>query len=308
MSVFISYSSEISDFADLVRIQLENAGIQVWKDEEEIEAGKEWREEIDKALRNCYIVVVLLNQSSAKSHYVTYEWAYAFALGKTIIPILMEECEIHSRLEVLQYINFKGRSRPWTRLIDRIKKEIRMKTCVTHKTSDMTTEELEKLINSSKVFADKSAKSEGRAMQDSDVTEIANKIVSAKSFFETQQIKNDMILWVDDNKGNNTYERDTLELIGFKFDLASSTQDALIKMKTNKYVAIISDMERKEGANEGYVLLKEVRKTNKTIPYFIYTSSSSLEKKIEAQEKGALGLTNKPSELIDLITSYVQSI
>ena len=282
----------------------EKEDIQVWKATNQIDAGTEWRNEIDQGLLNCDIVIVLLNQLSTKSPYVTYEWAFALGKSKTIIPVLTEDCEIHPRIEVLQYIDFKGSTRPWEKLIERIKKT--NKTNNTLKVGDLTVEELEKLISGSKNLASESAKNEVRTMQEKDIAEVANRIVNAKSFFETQQIKDNTILWVDDRPNNNIYERQSLELIGFKFDLAQSTQEALKKLKSNKYVAIISDMGRVEGPREGYVLLKEVRKTNKTTPFFIYAGSNLLEHKIEAQEKGAQGSTNIATELIDLITSHVQ--
>jgi CheY-like chemotaxis protein len=304
MNVFISYNTKNEDFAELVKMKLEKEDIQVWKDTSQIGAGTEWRNEIDQGLLNCDIVIVLLNQLSTKSPYVTYEWAFALGNGKTIIPVLTEDCEIHPRIEILQYIDFKGSNRPWEKLIERIKKI--KKANNTLKVGDLTVEELEKLISGSKILASESAKHEGRTMQEKDITEVANRIVNAKSFFETQQIKDNTILWVDDRPNNNIYERQSLELIGFKFDLAQSTQEALKKLKSNKYVAIISDMGRVEGPREGYVLLKEVRKTNKTTPFFIYAGSNLLEHKIEAQEKGAQGSTNIATELIDLITSHVQ--
>jgi hypothetical protein len=65
-------------------------------------------------------------------------------------------------------------------------------------------------------------------------------------------------------------------------------------------------MGRVEGPKEGYVLLKEIRKLNKQIPFFIYAGSNLLEHKMEAQEKGAQGSTNRATELIELITTHVQ--
>lgn len=304
MNVFISYNSQNEDFADLVKMKLEKEGIQVWKDTSQIEAGTEWRHEIDQGLLNSNIVIVLLNQLATKSSYVTYEWAFALGNGKTIIPVLLEDCEIHPRMTVFQYLNFKGTNRPWINLIDRVK-SVGKSNGVT-RVGDLTVEELEKLINGSRGIASGYAKLEGRSVLDEDIAAVANKIVNAKTVFETQSIDNNTILWVDDRPDNNIYERESMELIGFKFDLALSTKDALKKLVSNRYVAIISDMGRVEGPNEGYVLLKEVRKTNKEIPYFIYAGSNLLEHKVQAQEKGAQGSTNIATELIDLVTSHVQ--
>jgi len=123
MKVFISYNSENEDFAELVKMKLKEKGIQVWIAAHGIRAGKEWRQEIDKGLREYDVVVVLLNKISTKSPYVTYEWAFALGIGKTIIPVLTEECEIHPRLEAVQYIDFQGKIKPWEKLIATIKED-----------------------------------------------------------------------------------------------------------------------------------------------------------------------------------------
>ena len=68
------------------------------------------------------------------------------------------------------------------------------------------------------------------------------------------------ILWVDDRPENNVYERNTLEQYGLTFTLALSTLQALHCMEHNKFALIISDMGRKEGNREGYVLLDAIRK------------------------------------------------
>jgi len=306
MNVFISYNSKNEDFAELVKLKLEKENIQVWKDTSQIYAGTAWRNEIDQGLLNCTVAIVLLNQFSVKSPYVTYEWAFALGNGKTIIPILLEDCEIHPRINILQYLDFKDGKRPWDKLIDRVKKIKNNDNKV--KVSELTVEELERLIKGSKNLATENAKSQGRQIQEGDVADVANRIVNAKSLFDTQPVNNNTILWVDDRPDNNIYEREAMELIGFKFDLALSTKQALALLAKNKYVAIISDMGRNEGPREGYVLLKEVRKISKTIPFFIYAGSNLIEHKVEAQEKGAQGSTNRATELIDLITTHVQPI
>ena len=203
MSVFISYNSKNEDFAELVKLKLEKEEIYVWKDTNQIDAGTEWRNEIDQGLLNCQIIIVLLNQVSVKSPYVTYEWAFALGNGKTIIPILIEECEVHPRINILQYLDFKDGKRPWDKLIDRIKK---LKSSGTKlKVSDLTVEELEKLIKGSKFLASENAKSEGREIKETDVADVVNQIVNAKSIFETQSTINNTILWVDDRPENNIY-------------------------------------------------------------------------------------------------------
>lgn len=109
------------------------------------------------------------------------------------------------------------------------------------------------------------------------------------------------ILWVDDRPENNVYERNTLEQYGLVFTLALSTQQALHCMKHNEFALIISDMGRKEGKYEGYVLLDEIRKTNKEIPFIFYAGSRKQEHINETLKRGGQGCTNSPTELIDLV-------
>ena len=87
------------------------------------------------------------------------------------------------------------------------------------------------------------------------------------------------ILWVDDRPENNVYERNTLEQYGLIFTLALSTQQALHCMKHKDFALIISDMGRKEGKHEGYVLLDAIRKNDKKIPFIIYAGSKKQEHK-----------------------------
>lgn len=109
------------------------------------------------------------------------------------------------------------------------------------------------------------------------------------------------ILWVDDRPENNVYERNTLEQYGLVFTLALSTQQALHCLKHNEFALIISDMERKEGRREGYALLDTIRKSNKKIPFIIYTDSNKQGCKNEALKRGGQGCTSSPGELTDLV-------
>ena len=109
------------------------------------------------------------------------------------------------------------------------------------------------------------------------------------------------ILWVDDRPENNVYERNTLEQYGLIFTLALPTQQALHCMKHKDFALIISDMGRKEGKHEGYVLLDAIRKNDKKIPFIIYAGSKKQEHKNETLKRGGQGCTNSPSELIDLV-------
>lgn len=122
VSLFLSYASKDHFFAELARLKLEEAGISVWVDKGQLKAGDDWRQAIDRGISECSAVLLALSESSAESSYVTYEWASAIGKGKTIVPVLLEPCKLHPKLEPIQYIDFShGGYMPWPELIERVK-------------------------------------------------------------------------------------------------------------------------------------------------------------------------------------------
>ena len=113
------------------------------------------------------------------------------------------------------------------------------------------------------------------------------------------------ILWVDDRPGNNTYERQAFEALGLRFTLAESTNEAFEKLAQRKYAAIISDMGRREGPREGYVLLDRLRAEGDRTPLFFYAASNAPEHKKETRDHGGQGCTNNPPELFKMVTQAV---
>lgn len=113
------------------------------------------------------------------------------------------------------------------------------------------------------------------------------------------------ILWVDDRPENNTYERQAFEGLGLRFTLALSTDQAFEQLAQAKFAAIISDMGRKEGPREGYVLLDRIRKEGDHTPLFFYAASNAPEHKRETREHGGQGCTNNAQELFEMVTKAV---
>lgn len=115
------------------------------------------------------------------------------------------------------------------------------------------------------------------------------------------------ILWVDDRPENNVHERQAFEEQGLHFKLALSTDEALDTIKSEKFAAIISDMGRKEGPQEGYVLLDKLRASGNATPFIIYAGSNLPEHKRLARERGAVGSTNRAQELFQLVMNSVHN-
>jgi CheY-like chemotaxis protein len=129
---------------------------------------------------------------------------------------------------------------------------------------------------------------------------------ASSSTRSTSETWRNHVLWVDDRPENNIYERRAFEAVGLRFTLALSTKEALDEVGRRKFAAIISDMGRREGPREGYVLLDTLRRQGIRTPLFFYASSNAPEHKKETEEHGGQGCTNDAEELFQMVTLAVR--
>jgi len=121
-TIFLSYSKKDYFFAELAEIKLADGQIKLWRDQGQLRAGADWRHGIERGISESLAVVVALSANSTESPYVTFEWAYALGKGKAVIPVKLTECNIHPKLETIQYLDFTvAEALPWTSLINRIR-------------------------------------------------------------------------------------------------------------------------------------------------------------------------------------------
>jgi len=120
-----------------------------------------------------------------------------------------------------------------------------------------------------------------------------------------RQIEGAKVLWVDDNPDNNIYERQSLEALGVRFVLSTSTDDALHKVKIQNFEAIISDMGRPPDPTAGFTLLDALRSSGDRTPFIIYAGSRAPEHQAAARRRGAVGCTNRPIDLFAMVVSVL---
>lgn len=118
--------------------------------------------------------------------------------------------------------------------------------------------------------------------------------------------KKSIVLWVDDRPNNNIYERQALEVLGVRFILAKSTEEALALVSSQRIDVIISDMGRPPDSRAGYTLLEKLRAKGIKTPYIIYAGSRSPEHVAEARRHGAIGCTNDPYELFQYVVESLR--
>jgi ferric-dicitrate binding protein FerR (iron transport regulator) len=107
---FISYSRADKEFAIKLARELRSSGYPIWLDQFDIPAGSRWDDEVERALRECSIFMIILTPASIASMNVKDEIGFAIHYGKRILPILVEKCQVPLRLSRFQYVDFTMKS------------------------------------------------------------------------------------------------------------------------------------------------------------------------------------------------------
>lgn len=88
--VFISYSTEDTEFARVLRLRLETAGLDCWKAPEDILPGESWPRAITRALDESWVMVLVCSRHSIRSSEVAKELTLAMSGGVRVIPFRIE--------------------------------------------------------------------------------------------------------------------------------------------------------------------------------------------------------------------------
>ena len=87
--VFLSYSSRDRDLAERLARDLSKQGIPVFLEQDSLEPGHRWEEQIRNALERAEAMVVLLTPASLDSQWVTMEWRVGLeSSSRRVIPVL----------------------------------------------------------------------------------------------------------------------------------------------------------------------------------------------------------------------------
>ncbi|NYV74119.1 toll/interleukin-1 receptor domain-containing protein [Streptomyces sp. UH6] len=88
--VFVSYSRRDAEFAQRLRTGLSAFLREVWVDWLHIDPSTRWRESIDEAIRSSDALIVLVSRDSLNSKYCWLECERALALGKRVLPVVID--------------------------------------------------------------------------------------------------------------------------------------------------------------------------------------------------------------------------
>lgn len=314
MTAFISHWFENKPEFENVTDALDARGVAYWNPAE-IRPGASLREQLRAAVERCSLCIFIASRKSIDSSWCGAELGAFWGAGKPIVVYLAEASLTDDELP--QIVQGDVWERRISKIADRAK-EIVAQSSTTggsakrdSSVAQLTVEQLEKMLVGAVSLAAATAK-EGAAPPSfeevgSAVRSAAGKVLAGFQASETASrgVPDDWhnrILWVDDRPENNVYERQAMEAMGLEFTLALSTDEALHVLSTRRFAAIISDMGRKEGAQEGYKLLEALRGRDKTTPFFIYAGSNQPKHRREAILRGAQGSTNIAEDLVEMVT------
>lgn len=87
--VFVVHSMKDKEWVSRLTADLNKRGVSTWVESENLRPGADWQKELEKALRECRAIVVVISSNSMQSPNLFFEIGAAFANDKTIIPVLI---------------------------------------------------------------------------------------------------------------------------------------------------------------------------------------------------------------------------
>jgi hypothetical protein len=91
--IFLSYSRSDQEFAKQLSNDLRERGLDIWMDRSNIEAGDQWDNNIEEAIKSSSMMILIVSPNSANSENVKDEVFFAKNRDMRIIPVLYKETE-----------------------------------------------------------------------------------------------------------------------------------------------------------------------------------------------------------------------
>jgi hypothetical protein len=120
-SYFLSYSRSDERFALRLATDLRSRGVAMWIDQLDIRPSEHWDRAVERAVRSCRGLVVVLSPRSAESDNVADEISFAIDSGKKVLPVMIERCTMPLRITRMQVIDATG---DYERALDRCFNEL----------------------------------------------------------------------------------------------------------------------------------------------------------------------------------------
>lgn len=109
----------------------------------------------------------------------------------------------------------------------------------------------------------------------------------------------DKVLIVDDEQDFLKIISDRLTARDMNVSTASSAKDAIKKIDTESFDAVVLDLQMPE--MDGLETLKVMKEKNPDLQVILLTGHATVEKGIEAMKLGAMDLLEKPADLATIV-------
>jgi TIR domain len=106
-SVFISYSHEDGSLVRPVVALLRGSTDLVFQDITGIRPGKQWKQEIETAVRTCDVLVLFWCIHASRSETVKWEYGIALSAAKDVMPLLFDSTPTPEELTPFQWVDFR---------------------------------------------------------------------------------------------------------------------------------------------------------------------------------------------------------
>jgi hypothetical protein len=104
-SYFLSYSRSDGGFAMRLAKDIRAAGVSIWVDQLDIRPSEHWDRAIERAVRCCRGLVVILSPRAVASENVADEISFAINSGKSVLPVMIERCDLPLRITRMHLID-----------------------------------------------------------------------------------------------------------------------------------------------------------------------------------------------------------
>ncbi|RYD85005.1 MAG: hypothetical protein EOP61_39385 [Sphingomonadales bacterium] len=108
------------------------------------------------------------------------------------------------------------------------------------------------------------------------------------------------LLWIDEHPGNNVNEIQLFRRLGIHIDLATTDDDAAKRLAGAVYDVVVSNMTRADDEEAGAKFLPQILSATPPPHVIFYVGRD------RAVPVGALGLTTRPDELLNLLLDALE--
>ncbi len=107
---FISYARRDRVFVDRLAADLQQAGIRIWRDTEQIRPGQQWEQAIEDALTSAVALLYISSEQSSGAAWMERELIWFFRTRKLVIPVIIDDAgeeALPAEVRQYQWVDFR---------------------------------------------------------------------------------------------------------------------------------------------------------------------------------------------------------